>query len=311
MKFKRTLITAGVVVAVLLVVVIGVCLFASPFVSVPAGHTGIVVTFGKVADYTLEPGLHLKNPISKVVLMDNRTQKASVDMQAFSSDIQQMDLSCTINYTVDSSTAQNLYKIVGENYYNTVMAPRIQECTKAVFALYSAETLMGVRSSLSTQVMDLLAPEMKAYGITISSVSIENVDFSDAFTDAVEAKQVAEQNKLRTETEQATQVSIANAEAERRIIAANAEAEERAILAQADAEVAKIQADAAKYAGQKEAEMNEKIASSLTEDLLTYFKYERWDGKLPVFVGGSGESMLIDIQDLINGSVSQETADAE
>ena len=311
MKFKRTLITAGVVVAVLLVVVIGVCLFASPFVSVPAGHTGIVVTFGKVADYTLEPGLHLKNPISKVVLMDNRTQKSSVDMQAFSSDIQQMDLSCTINYTVDSSTAQNLYKIVGENYYNTVMAPRIQECTKAVFALYSAETLMGVRSSLSTQVMDLLAPEMKAYGITISSVSIENVDFSDAFTDAVEAKQVAEQNKLRTETEQATQVSIANAEAERRIIAANAEAEERAILAQADAEVAKIQADAAKYAGQKEAEMNEKIASSLTEDLLTYFKYERWDGKLPVFVGGSGESMLIDIQDLINGSVSQETADAE
>lgn len=311
MKLKRTLITAGVVVAVLLVVVIGVCLFASPFVSVPAGHTGIVVTFGKVADYTLEPGLHLKNPISKVVLMDNRTQKASVDMQAFSSDIQQMDLSCTINYTVDSSTAQNLYKIVGENYYNTVMAPRIQECTKAVFALYSAETLMGVRSSLSTQVMDLLAPEMKAYGITISSVSIENVDFSDAFTDAVEAKQVAEQNKLRTETEQATQVSIANAEAERRIIAANAEAEERAILAQADAEVAKIQADAAKYAGQKEAEMNEKIASSLTEDLLTYFKYERWDGKLPVFVGGNGESMLLDIQDLINGSVSQEAADAE
>ena len=311
MKLKRTLITAGVVVAVLLVVVIGVCMFASPFVSVPAGHTGIVVTFGKVADYTLEPGLHLKNPISKVVLMDNRTQKSTVDMQAFSSDIQQMDLSCTINYTVDSSTAQNLYKIVGENYYNTVMAPRIQECTKAVFALYSAETLMGVRSSLSTQVMDLLAPEMKAYGITVSSVSIENVDFSDAFTDAVEAKQVAEQNKLRTETEQATQVSIANAEAERRIIAANAEAEERAILAQADAEVAKIQADAAKYAGQKEAEMNEKIASSLTEDLLTYFKYERWDGKLPVFVGGSGESMLIDIQDLINGSVSQETSDAE
>jgi regulator of protease activity HflC (stomatin/prohibitin superfamily) len=311
MKIKRTLITVGVVAAALLVLIIGVCLFASPFVSVPAGHTGIVVTFGKVADYTLDPGLHFKNPISKVVLMDNRTQRASSDMQAFSSDIQQMDLSCTINYTVDSSTAQELYKSVGENYYSTVMAPRIQECTKAVFALYSAETLMGVRSSLSTQILDLLAPEMKAYGITVSSVSIEDVDFSDAFTDAVEAKQVAEQNKLRTETEQATQVSVANAEAERRIIAANAEAEERAILAQADAEVAKIQADAAKYAGQKEAEMNEKIASSLTEDLLTYFKYERWDGKLPVFMGGSGESMLIDIQDFLDGGIAPESADAE
>ena len=299
MNFKRTLTKVGVIAGIVLVLLVAIVIFAAPFVSVPAGHTGIVVTFGKVADYTLDAGLHFKNPISNVVLMDNRTQKATLEMQAFSSDIQQVNLGCTINYTVDPSTAQNLYKTVGENYYSTVMAPRIHECTKAVFAMYSAETLMEVRNSLSGQVLELLAPEMKTYGITISSVSIEDVDFSDAFTDAVEAKQVAEQNKLRTETEQATQVSIANAEAERRVIAANAEAEERAILATADAEVAKIQADAAKYAGQKEAEMNEKIASSLTPDLLKYFMYERWDGQLPMFMGNSGENMLIDISELL------------
>lgn len=299
MNAKRTLAKIGIVAGVILVAVVAIIIFAAPFVSVPAGHTGIVITFGKVADYTLEPGLHFKNPISNVVLMDNRTQKATLAMQAFSSDIQQVDLGCTINYTIDPATAQELYKTVGENYYSTVMAPRIHECTKAVFAMYSAETLMEVRNSLSTQIMELLSPEMKAYGITISSVSIEDVDFSDAFTDAVEAKQVAEQNKLRTETEQATQVSVANAEAERRVIAANAEAEERAILATADAEVAKIQADAAKYAGQKEAEMNEKIASSLTPDLLTYFLYEKWDGSLPMFMGNGGENMLIDINALL------------
>lgn len=300
MKLKRSLVTAGIIAAAALVVVLIVSLFASPFVSVPAGHTGIVVTFGKVADYTLDSGFHLKNPLSTVVLMDNRTQKATIQMQAFSSDIQQVDIQCTVNYSVDRSTAQELYKTVGENYFNTVMASRIQECTKSVFTRYSAEKLMEVRNTLSIQIKDLLAPEMKEYGITIASVSVENVDFSDAFTDAVEAKQVAEQNKLRTETEQATQVSVANAEAERRVIAANAEAQERTILAQADADVAKIQADAAKYAGEKEAEMNAKIANSLTPDLLIYFKLQNWNGALPAIYGGTADNLLIDVQDILN-----------
>ena len=297
---KRTLVKIGVIALALLILVGAVCLFVPPFVTVPAGHTGIVVTFGKVADYTLEPGFHVKNPLANVVLMDNRTQKARVETLAFSSDIQQVSLSCTVNFTIDSSKAQDLYKKVGVNYYNTVMEPRIQECTKSVFARYSAENLMEVRNTISTQIKDLLAPEMKAYGINVDSVSVEDVDFSDAFTEAVEDKQVAEQNKLRTETEQATQVSIANAEAERRVIAANAEAEERAILAQADADVAKIQADAAKYAGEKEAEMNSKIAASLTPELLEYFKLQNWNGALPTFWGSTGSNLLIDVESLMN-----------
>lgn len=297
---KRTLVKIGVIALALLILVGAVCLFVPPFVTVPAGHTGIVVTFGKVADYTLEPGFHVKNPLANVVLMDNRTQKARVETLAFSSDIQQVSLSCTVNFTIDSSKAQDLYKKVGVNYYNTVMEPRIQECTKSVFARYSAENLMEVRNTISTQIKDLLAPEMKAYGINVDSVSVEDVDFSDAFTEAVEDKQVAEQNKLRTETEQATQVSIANAEAQRRVIAANAEAEERAILAQADADVAKIQADAAKYAGEKEAEMNSKIASSLTPELLEYFKLQNWNGALPTFWGSTGSDLLIDVESLMN-----------
>ena len=297
---KRTLVKIGVIALALLILVGAVCLFVPPFVTVPAGHTGIVVTFGKVADYTLEPGFHVKNPLANVVLMDNRTQKARVETLAFSSDIQQVSLSCTVNFTIDSSKAQDLYKKVGVNYYNTVMEPRIQECTKSVFARYSAENLMEVRNTISTQIKDLLAPEMKAYGINVDSVSVEDVDFSDAFTEAVEDKQVAEQNKLRTETEQATQVSIANAEAQRRVIAANAEAEERAILAQADADVAKIQADAAKYAGEKEAEMNSKIAASLTPELLEYFKLQNWNGALPTFWGSTGSNLLIDVESLMN-----------
>ncbi len=43
------------------------------------------------------------------------------------------------------------------------------------------------------------------------------------------------------------------------------------IAANADLEVVKIQAEASLYAGQREAEMNQRIAEALTPDLLGYY----------------------------------------
>lgn len=292
---KRVLIVAAGV----LVVVIALLIQFSPFVTVPTGHTGVVTTFGKVEDKVLSEGFHLKSPVQHVIMMDNRTQKATLKMQAFSSDIQQVDIVCSVNYSVDKSTAQNLYKNVGVNYYETVMQPRIQECTKSVFTQYTAETLMEVRSSLSSQIKALLVPEMKEYGVLIASVTIEDVDFANAFTDAVEAKQVALQKKLKTETEQAELVSVAQSAAERDLIAARTDAEKRAIIAEADANVAKIQADAEAYVtrvqSEAEAKANELIASSLTPELIAFTEANRWNGELPQIVGNGAALPVLDV----------------
>lgn len=270
-----------------------------PYTMVPTGHTGVVVTFGHVEDYTLNEGFHFKNPFQQIVMMDNRTQKKTIASQAFSSDIQQVDLVCSVNYSVDRETAQTLYKSVGVNYYSTVMEPRILENVKAVFTRYSAEKLMQVRDTLSAQIVQLLQPEMKKYGIQIVAVAIENVDFTDAFTNAVEDKQVAEQTKLRVETEQAQQVSVEKATAERQIIAANADAEKRTIIASADASVKKIEADAAAYARKIEAETeataNKLIAASITTELVDYLKINQWNGQLPQITTGDGVMPIIDL----------------
>ena len=292
---RRALISA----AVILVAIIVLLIQFSPFVTVPTGHTGVVTTFGKVEDKVLSEGFHVKNPIQQVIMMDNRTQKATLKMQAFSSDIQQVEIVCSVNYSVDKSTAQNLYKNVGVNYYETVMQPRIQECTKSVFTQYTAETLMEVRSSLSSQIKALLVPEMKAYGVLIASVTIEDVDFANAFTDAVEAKQVALQKKLKTETEQAELVSVAQSTAERDLIAARTDAEKRAIIAEAEANVAKIQADADAYVtrvqSEAEAKANELIASSLTSDLIAFTEAKCWNGELPQIVGSGAALPILDV----------------
>lgn len=262
---------------------------------VPTGYTGILTTFGAVQDRTLSPGINFIAPWQNVVTMDNRAQKVEITTQAFSSDIQQVDISMSVNYCIGQETARELYKTVGKNYYENIMFPRIQENVKAVFSQYTAEALISNREYLSSMVADLMRNDMEAYGITIISIAIEDIDFTDAFTNAVEAKQVAAQNKLTAETVQAQKTMEQQAESERAIIAANAQAEQDIIAAQADLEVVKIQADAALYAGEREANMNERIAAALTEELIKYYWIKQWNGKLPTTVLGNENSFMIDL----------------
>ena len=74
-----------------LAVLILAVLFSSITV-VPTGYTGILTTFGRVEDRTISAGAHLILPWQNVVKMDNRTQKVQISTDAFSSDIQQVDL---------------------------------------------------------------------------------------------------------------------------------------------------------------------------------------------------------------------------
>lgn len=251
------------------------------FKTISTGHTGIVTTFGKVEDITLEAGMHFILPWQETIEMDNRNQKAAVSLQCFSSDIQEVDVNYTLNYQISKENAQEIYRTIGTGYYNTVILPRIEEAVKTVFSKYDAENLISNRENLSTEIKQILEARLAAYHIEVIDASVENMDFSDAFTNAVEEKQVAAQNKLKAETEQAQRTMEQEAEARRNIIKANADAETAKIAAEADLEIVKIQADAAEYAGQKDAAINRAVAESLTPELLYYYYIKGWNGELP------------------------------
>ena len=276
---KKGLIIAGVVVLAL--VLAGTLCTAT----VQTGYTGIVTTFGKVENMTLEAGLHLKSPFQQIISMDNREQKTTFTTEAFSSDIQQVNITGSINYAINKSTAMNLFKEVGTDYFNKLVYPRMLEITKGVFSKYTAENLVANRQKLSESIRDGLSEELQSYGINVISLSIENIDFTDAFTDAVEAKQVAAQRKLQAEIEQAQMTMETQQQAERQRINAEAAANVAKINADADAYAMKVRSEA-------EAEANKMIAESLTENLIRANEIKAWDGKLPVYMAGEGGTTI-------------------
>ncbi|MBQ6562368.1 MAG: prohibitin family protein [Clostridiales bacterium] len=272
------------------VLVLAVVVYTTCTAVVPTGYTGILTTFGRVEDYTMDAGLHMKNPFQAVVLMDNREQKTAFTTEAFSSDIQQVEIVGSVNFAINKSTAMTLYKEVGTNYFSTLVMPRLLENTKATFSKFTAENLVAERENLSITIRSKMMGEMEKYGINIISVSIENIDFTDSFTDAVESKQVAAQKKLQAEIEQ-EQATMETKQA----------AERQRITAEAEAAVKKIEADAAAYAtkvqSEAEAEANRLISASLTDHLISWVQAKGWDGKLPTYMS-TGEGMTLPILNL-------------
>ena len=260
---------------------IAAALIAASFVrTIPAGHTGVVTTFGRVENYTLDSGLHMVAPWKSVIKMDNRVRKQTANLACFSSDIQEVSMAYTVNYQISKSNAMTLYSAVGTDYYATVISPNVAESVKIVTARYTAESLVEKRNELAAEIETLLAEKLAQYSIEVSGTSIEDMDFTDAFTDAVEAKQVAQQNKLRAETE----------------------AEQKKVEATAAADVRKLEADAAAYetttkAG-AEAEANQKIAASLTPELIEYLYAQNWNGELPKITGNG--STILNAGDYLN-----------
>ena len=285
---------------VILPTIVGIVLalvitFASCIAIVPTGFTGILTTFGKVEDRTISSGANIIAPWQRVAKMDNRNQKVEIQTSAFSSDIQQVDVKMSVNYCIDQETAQVLYRTVGVNYFDTIVLPRIHENKEAVFSQYTAENLIAKREQLSKAIADKTREDLTSYGIKIVSLAVEDIDFTDAFTNAVEAKQVAAQNKLTAETEQAQKTMEEEEAAKRAVISAKADADKAIIAANADLEVVKVQAEAALYAGEKEAEMNKRISESLTSGLVDYYWIKQWDGKLPTTVLGDGGNYMLNL----------------
>ena len=197
-------------------------LIFKPWVQVGAGERGIVQNFGAVQDVVLEEGIHFILPVAQtVILMDVKIQKAKTDAASSSSDLQDVDLSVALNYHIIPDKANFVYQTIGLQFKQRIIDPAIQEVMKAVSARYTAEELITKRPAVSREMKAALTERLLSSNISVDAFSIISFSFSQTFTDAIEAKQTAEQNALKAKRD----LDRIKVEAQQTIAAATAEAE--------------------------------------------------------------------------------------
>jgi regulator of protease activity HflC (stomatin/prohibitin superfamily) len=256
---KKGIVIAGIIILILI--------FFRPWVQVGPGQRGVVLNFGAVQQQVLEEGLHLRIPVmQEIVPMDVKIQKAETDAAAASADLQDVSSRIALNYHVVPDKANIVYQQIGIQFKERIIDPAIQEVVKAVTAKYTAEELITKRPAVSEAMRMALMDRLIANNIAVDAFSIIIFSFSKVFTEAIEAKQTAEQLALKAKRD----LDRIKIEAEQKITAAKAEAEslrlQRANISPDLIELRKIEA-------------NMKAI-------------EKWNGILPQVTGGGAVPLI-------------------
>ena len=257
-------------IGIIALIVIGVIAAASVQI-VDAGHRGVLLHWNAV-DVTAPPldeGLHFVVPFQdQVVNMEVRTLLFTKGTSSASKDLQTVTTEVTVNYAPDPNTVNTLYKEVGLNYQNRIIAPAVEEVVKQVTANYNAEELITKRPLVKSDIETEIGKRLNTFNIVTEVISITDFQFSALFSSAIESKVEAEQKAQKAEND------LIRIEVEARQRAAQAEGIAAANIAQAQGEAEAIRI------------INEALANN--PNYLEWLKTQAWDGTLPLVVGKGG-----------------------
>jgi prohibitin 1 len=171
-------------------------LFSGGCTQINPGERGVVTHFGKLDSELMGEGMHWYLPFgTSVYTMSIKTVLTTIDTAAASKDMQEVKSSVALNWHLTPDQLTSVFKTVGdESQIETVILhPAANEAFKEATAHLTAEEVLSKRDQLVAEVQQVLLERLKNYGITVDTVSLVNLTFSDDYNKAIEAKQVMEQ----------------------------------------------------------------------------------------------------------------------
>lgn len=260
------------------VLAFGATVATQSIIVVPPGHRGVV--FNRISGIKPEvmgEGLGFVLPmVETVYLMDVRVQKDTADATAASKDLQTVHTKIALNYHPDPAMISQLYKNVGVDYSERLIQPAVQEAVKATTARFTAEELITHREEVKKIIQELVERYVSKVNIKVDELYITDFDFSRQFAEAIESKQVAEQQAFK---------------AKRDLDRVKIEAEQKVASAKAEAEGLRMQKEA------------------ITPQLIELRKVEmqreaiqKWDGHMPNVMMGGTATPLLDLNALSRGA---------
>ena len=256
----------GFVAAVALV--IGVIICMKSLVKVPAGYVAVQYSAnGGVKKEVLNQGWHWKSPMVKTTLYTVGLEQSyltaskkgdSPDDDSFtasSSEGKSMTLELTYTYQYKPNSVADVFTRFkgqsGKEVRDSFIKPNIVSWTKEIVAKYKVSDILGSeRANINSTVSDYLAKKFEPYGITITNVSLINIDVDEDTMKAINAKIKAQQDAETQAIQNQTNIDKAKADAEAEVTKAQGDADAKVIAAQA------------------EADANAKINSSITDQLI-------------------------------------------
>lgn len=240
-------------------VVFVICLFFSSLYTVAPGHKGVMKVFNQVQEEPVSSGWGFKVPFfSSVTEMSIQTQVYKDSMDAYTNDMQNVQIKYTINYELQPMKVSTLYENVGLGYEQTLIPARFFDVTKSEFGDWKAQQLISDRPKVCANIQEAFRKKLQEECNYFQNVVVQITDlqFSTEFDKTNENKEIERQMALTAENK----TKRVQEEARQKVIAAEAEAKAMQIRAEALAQ---------------------------NKNLTEYEAVQKWDGKLPQYMMGN------------------------
>lgn len=222
--------------------------FARSFVVVGAGERAVVFNrFSGVQRGALGEGLHMLLPwVQSATIYDVKTHTYTMSaskneanatigdandaLLALTSDGLPVTLEMSVQFHPDPNKVSELHQTIGPEYIDKVVRPQTSAHVRMVVSKYPVTSVYGAqRGKIAEQINTRLRALFAQNDIVLENALLRDVAFSPQFQQAIERKQVAEQEVARM----AFVVQQADKERRRKIIQAEGEAESIRLKARA------------------------------------------------------------------------------
>lgn len=245
------------------------------FAIIPTGYSGVRTTFGQINQETVQPGFNWKIPfVQSIDEVNNKQQDVTFEDEIWGETNTRTAISyskVTVTYQINNELSAWIYANVSNYEDNLVSQSIVSSAIKS-----ASKTLADEKATNRSVIEPIVSNNIQAsldekYGINtviINKTVIGNADFEESYNKAIAKKQKAQ-----------------------------LEAEEQEIKNQKAIAKAKADATVKKTKAQAEAAANKIINESLSDKNLKQQYIEKWDGKMPKYVGGDSNSVMLGIDE--------------
>lgn len=213
-------------------------------------------------------------------------------VRAISKDGQQITIDVTIIFRVDAIKVNEVHRNWRSTYIDSFILPQARSEVRNAVSQYGAEEIYsGGRAALETQISDALRVQLATEGFLLTDVLVRDISFSEQFTEAIEQKQIAEQQAQQA----AFRVQQAQQEAEQARVEAQGKADSAVIAAEGDAQATVLKAQAESEGLRL---INEIIAQN--PNLIQYQYISRLGDNVRLIIVPSNTPFLFNMQELLD-----------